>query len=178
MNFHKNEKILFNKPRHIKRKHLKGKDTLSIYERTHDLSLGDNSSLLLLEYSEEFPTIMSNFGMGSRIINYYRRRNVEDSTRPRLEIGETNLLMPQDKSPFSTFGHIDPGETSPALYNGMYKAPLFTQEAKNNDFVVVRNTTGVNGPSWYIRNIEHLRVVGQEFPSAIVIDDPAAHAKI
>ncbi|KAI4200202.1 MAG: hypothetical protein LQ346_002436 [Caloplaca aetnensis] len=174
MSFHKNEKILFNKPRHIKRKHLKGKDTLGIYERTHDLSLGDNSSVLLLEYSEEFPTIMSNFGMGSRIINYYRRRNVEDSTRPRLEIGETNLLMPQDKSPFSTFGHIDPGETSPALYNGMYKAPLFTQEAKNNDFVVVRNTTGVNGPSWYIRNIEHLRVVGQEFPS---VDVPGPHSR-
>ncbi|KAL8762393.1 MAG: hypothetical protein Q9184_001607 [Pyrenodesmia sp. 2 TL-2023] len=174
MSFHKNEKILFNKPRYIKRKHLKGKDTLGIYERTLDLSLGDNSSVLLLEYSEEFPTIMSNFGMGSRIINYYRRRNAEDSTRPRLEIGETNLLMPQDKSPFSTFGHIDPGETSPALYNGMYKAPLFTQEAKNHDFVVVRNTTGVNGPSWYIRNIEHLRVVGQEFPS---VDVPGPHSR-
>ncbi|KAL9031535.1 MAG: hypothetical protein Q9196_000430 [Gyalolechia fulgens] len=174
MSFRTNEKILFNKPRHVKRKHLKGRETHSVYGNTRDLSLGDNSSVLLLEYSEEFPTIMSNFGMGSRIINYYRRRSAEDSSRPKLEIGETNLLMPQDKSPFSMFGHIDPGEVSPALYNGMYKAPLFPQEPKSYDFVVVRNTTGVHGPSWYIRNIEHLRVVGQEFPS---VDVPGPHSR-
>ena len=174
MSFHRNEKILFNKPRHVKRKHLKGKDVLSIFGNTHDLSLGDNSSILLLEYSEEFPTIMSNFGMGSRIINYYRRKGAEDSSRPRYEIGETNLLMPQDKSPFSIFGHIHPGETLPALYNSMYKSPLFTQEPKGHDFVIVRNTTGVHGPSWYIRNMEHLRVVGQEFPS---VDVPGPHSR-
>ncbi|KAL8817226.1 MAG: hypothetical protein Q9223_003907 [Gallowayella weberi] len=174
MSFHRNEKILFNKPRYVKRKHLKGKDTHSLFAETRDLSLADNSSLLLLEYSEEFPTIMSNFGMGSRIINYYRRKNPEDSSRPKLEIGETSLLMPQDKSPFSMFGHIDPGEISPALYNGMYKAPLFTQQPKSSDFVVVRNTTGVSGPSWYIRAIEHVRVVGQEFPS---IDVPGPHSR-
>ncbi|KAL8993783.1 MAG: hypothetical protein Q9169_006088 [Polycauliona sp. 2 TL-2023] len=174
MSFHKNEKILFSKPRFVKRKHLKGKDTHSLFGTTQELSLGDNSSVLLLEYSEEFPTIMSNFGMGSRIINYYRRKSPEDSSRPKLEIGETNLLMPQDKSPFSMFGHIDPGEISPALYNGMYKAPLFTQQPKNNDFVVVRNTTGVHGPYWYIRTIEHIRVVGQEFPS---VDVPGPHSR-
>ncbi|KAL9593256.1 MAG: hypothetical protein Q9219_007628, partial [cf. Caloplaca sp. 3 TL-2023] len=174
MSFHRNEKILFHRPRHIKRKHLKGKDTHTMYGNTHDLSLGDNSSLLLLEYSEEFPTIMSNFGMGSRIINYYRRKSPEDNSRPKLEVGETNLLMPQDKSPFSIFGHIDPGELAPALYNGMYKAPLFIQEPKIHDFVVVRNTTGVQGPSWYLRNIEHIRVVGQEFPS---VDVPGPHSR-
>ncbi|KAL8738763.1 MAG: hypothetical protein Q9181_000518 [Wetmoreana brouardii] len=174
MSFHRNEKILFSRPRHVKRKHLKGRDTHNLFGTTHDLSLGDNSSVLLLEYSEEFPTMMSNFGMGSRIINYYRRRSAEDSSRPKLEIGETNLLMPQDKSPFSMFGHIDPGEVSPALYNGMYKAPLFTQEPKHHDFVVVRNTTGVNGAAWYMRAVEYLRVVGQEFPS---VDVPGPHSR-
>lgn len=174
MSFHRNEKILFSKPRHVKKKYLKGRDTHSLFGTTHDLSLGDNSSVLLLEYSEEFPTMMSNFGMGSRIINYYRRRSAEDSSRPKLEIGETNLLMPQDKSPLSNFGHIDPGEVTPALYNGMYKAPLFTQEPRSNDFVVVRNTTGVHGPAWYIRPVEHLRVVGQVFPS---VDVPGPHSR-
>ncbi|KAL8689058.1 MAG: hypothetical protein Q9218_005183 [Villophora microphyllina] len=174
MSFHRNEKILFNKPRYIKKKHSKGKDTHSLFGTTHDLSLGDNSNALLLEYSEEFPIMMSNFGMASKIINYYRRRSAEDSSRPKLDIGETNLLMPQDKSPFSTFGHIDPGEVSPALYNGMYKAPLFSQEPRNTDFLVIRNTTGVNGPTWYIRNTEHLRVVGQEFPS---VDVPGPHSR-
>ncbi|KAI4251445.1 MAG: hypothetical protein LQ352_004845 [Teloschistes flavicans] len=174
MSFHRNEKILFNKPRYIKKKHFKGKDTRSLFGTTHDLSLSDNSNALLLEYSEEFPTMMSNFGMASKIINYYRRRSAEDSSRPKLDIGETNLLMPQDKSPFSTFGHIDPGEVCPALYNGMYKAPLFPQDPKHTDFLVIRNTTGVSGPTWYIRPIEHLRVVGQEFPS---VDVPGPHSR-
>ena len=174
MHFHRHEKILFNKPRTIKKKHLKGRDLGDVFGTTQDLSLGDNSNLLLLEYSEEFPTIMSNFGMGSRIINYYRRRSAEDSYRPKLDIGETNLLMPQDKSPFSMFGHIDPGETSPALYNGMYKAPLFRHDPNTTDFVVVRNTTGVGGPSWYIRNVENIRIVGQEFPS---VDVPGPHSR-
>ncbi|KAL9576536.1 MAG: hypothetical protein Q9212_007017 [Teloschistes hypoglaucus] len=174
MSFHTNEKILFSKPRYVKKKHLKGKDTRSLFGTTHDLSLSDNSNALLLEYSEEFPTMMSNFGMASKIINYYRRRSAEDSSRPKLDIGETNLLMPQDKSPFSSFGHIDPGEVCPAVYNGMYKAPLFSQAPKNTDFLVIRNTTGVNGPTWFIRPIEHLRVVGQEFPS---VDVPGPHSR-
>lgn len=172
--FQRNEQIAFSKPRTVKRKHLKGKDVRKIFESTKDLSLGDNSNLLLLEYSEEYPTMMSNFGMGSRLINYYRRKNMEDVSRPKLEVGETAVLLPQDKSPFSVFGHIDPGQIVPALYNGMFRAPIFKQYPKSNDFVVVRNTTGVEGPTWYIRVIENLHIAGQEFPS---IDVPGPHSR-
>jgi transcription initiation factor TFIID subunit 1, fungi type len=136
--------------------------------------LGDNSHMLLLEYSEEYPTMLSNFGMGSRLINYYRRKNMEDISRPKLDVGETAVLLPQDKSPFSVFGHIDPGQITPALYNSMFKAPVFRQEAKPTDFVVVRNTTGLEGPFWYLRSIENLHVVGQEFPS---VDVPGPHSR-
>lgn len=172
--FQRNEQIAFGKPRTIKKKHLKGKDTQAIFGCTRDLSLGDNSNILLLEYSEEHPIMMSNFGMGSRLINYYRRKNMEDISRPKLEIGETMVLLPQDKSPFFVFGHIDPGQITPALYNGMFRAPVFKQLAKPTDFLVIRNTTGVEGPSWYIRNIENLHVVGQEFPS---VDIPGPHSR-
>jgi transcription initiation factor TFIID subunit 1 len=130
--------------------------------------------MLLLEYSEEYPTMLSNFGMGSRLINYYRRKNMEDISRPKLDVGETAVLLPQDKSPFSVFGHIDPGQMTPAVYNSMFKAPVFRQEAKPTDFVVVRNTTGLDGPSWYIRSAENLHVVGQEFPS---VDVPGPHSR-
>ena len=172
--FQRNEQIAFSKPRTVKRKHLKGKDVRKIFESTRDLSLGDNSNLLLLEYSEEHPTMMSNFGMGSRLINYYRRKNMEDVSRPKLEVGETAVLLPQDKSPFSVFGHIDPGQIAPALYNGMFRAPIFKQYPKFNDFVVVRNTTGIDGPTWYIRVIENLHIAGQEFPS---VDVPGPHSR-
>ncbi len=174
MKFNRNEQIAFSKPRVVKRKHVKGKDARTIFEKTKDLSLGDNSNVLLLEYSEEYPTILSNFGMGSRLINYYRRKNMDDISRPKLEIGETAVLLPQDKSPFSVFGHIDPGQITPALYNSMYRAPIFRQDAKNTDFLVIRNTTGVDGTTWYLRNIENLQLVGQEFPS---VDVPGPHSR-
>ena len=172
--FMRNEHVTFSKPRAIKRKHLKGKDTQSIFGSSKDLSLADNSNVLLLEYSEEYPTMMSNFGMGSRLINYYRRKNMDDNSRPKLDIGETTVLLPQDKSPFSLFGHIDPGQITPAIYNSMYKAPIFKHQAKPSDFLVIRNRSGVEGHTYYMRNIENIHVVGQEFPS---IDVPGPHSR-
>lgn len=153
---------------------MKAKAAHDVYARSKDLSLGDNSTVLLLEYSEEHPAMMSNMGMGSRIINYYRRRTTDDITRPKLDIGDLAVLMPQDKSPFSLFGHIDPGETTPTLSNAMYKAPVFPQVARNTDFLVVRSTTGVEGSKWYMRSIDNLRVVGQEFP---LVDIPGPHSR-
>lgn len=153
---------------------MKGKAAQDIYLRSEDLSLGDNSTNLLLEYSEEHPAMLSNMGMGSRIINYYRRKTIDDNTRPKLDIGDPAVLMPQDKSPFSLFGHIDPGEITPTISNAMYKAPIFPQKARNTDFLVVRSTTGVHSSKWYMRNIDNLRVVGQEFPS---VDIPGPHSR-
>lgn len=174
LSFRPNEHVRFSKPDFVKRKNLKGQDTKSIFESTKDLTLGDNSNVLLLEYSEEYPTMMSNFGMGSRLVNYYRRKNVEDTSRPKLDVGETAVLMPQDKSPFALFGDVDPGETVPAIHNAMFRAPLFKQTPKSTDFLVVRNTTGVDGSNWYMRNIENLFVVGQEFPS---VEVPGPHSR-
>ncbi|EEP76176.1 conserved hypothetical protein [Uncinocarpus reesii 1704] len=174
LTFFPNLPITFKKPAVIKRKHQKGKDAKSLYDSTKSLSLADNSHVLLLEYSEEHPMMMSNFGMGSRVINYYRKKNAEDSMRPKGEIGETAVLLPEDKSPFSTFGHVDPGETTTAIATGMFLAPVFRQESKNTDFLVVRNSTGVDGASYYLRNIENLYVAGQQFPS---VDVPGPHSR-
>ena len=120
---------------------------------------------MLLEYLEEHPTVLSNFGMGNKIINYYRRKDVDDATRPKSDIGETNVLLPEDRSPFAQFGSVDPGETVPTLHNAMYRAPIFKHEPKSTDFLVIRNTTGVTGTSWHIRNIDYIYTVGQQLPS-------------
>ena len=153
---------------------MKGKTTQDIFRTTKDMSLNDNSNVLLLEYSEEHPVMMSNFGMGSRLVNYYRRKNMEDTTRPKLDIGETAVLLPQDKSPFSIFGHVDPGQITPTLHNSMYRAPVFKQEPKPTDFLMIRNATGIDGVNWYLRNIENINVVGQQFPS---VDVPGPHSR-
>ena len=170
----RNEYVLFGKPKFLKRKHLKGKAAPSVFQDSKDLSLGDNSNLLLLEYSEEYPTMISNVGMGNRIMNYYRRKTMEDTSRPKLDVGETAVLLPQDKSPFSIFGHVDPGQATPTLYNSMYRAPVFKQAPRDTDFLVVRNTTGMGGSTWFIKNIESLYAVGQEFPS---VDVPGPHSR-
>ena len=174
MAFNKNEPIIFSKSRVIKRKHIRGKDTKTLFENAKDLTLADNSTALLLEYSEEHPLMMSNFGMGNKVVNYYRKKNMEDKDRPKGEIGETQILLPQDKSPLSLFGNIDPGEVTASIHNHMFRAPIFKQEPKPTDFLVIRNSTGIDGSQWHLRNIDHVNVVGQEFPS---VDVPGPHAR-
>lgn len=164
----------FQRSAYTKRKHQKGKKVKELYANSKDLSLADNSSSVLIEYSEEHPMMMSDFGMGNRIMKYYRRRNKEDNSRPKTDIGETAVLLPEDKSPFHMFGTIDPGETVTTLYNSMYRAPLFEQSPKSQDFIVVRTNTGQGGQHSFIRNIDHLYVAGQEFPA---VDVPGPHSR-
>lgn len=174
MTFPEKGPFYFSKVTKIKRKHQKGKKAQDLYPSTKDLTFGDNSTSLLLEYSEEHPMILSQVGMGTRIINYYRRQTKEDASRPKLDIGETAVLLPEDKSPFSIFGHIDPGETVTAVYNTMYRAPIFEHEPKNQDFLVIRSKTGTHGVHFFMRNVDHIYTVGQEFPSNAV---PGPHSR-
>ena len=167
-------KIFFDKPRSFKRKHLKIKTTQAIFEKSEDVSQADNSNVLLLEHSEEYPAMMSNFGMGSRYINYYRRKDAEDTVRPRHDVGETGVLLPQDKSPFSIFGDVDPGQTVPTIDTGLYRAPIFKHTNSRSDFMLINNRTSSSGRRWFLKNIENLHVVGQQLPSMEV---PGTHAR-
>jgi hypothetical protein len=172
-----NQSIQFSKPGSRKRKAVKNMSTYEIFKETKDLSLSDqNSHATLFEYSEEHPTVLSNFGMGNRVINYYRRKNHDDPERPQPEdkVGDVTVLLPEDRSPFSNFGMVDPGETVRTIHNAMYRAPIFKHETKSTDFLVIRSSTGVSGTSWHIRNIDNLFVVGQQFPS---VEIPGPHSR-
>lgn len=175
LNFRPMMSLYFSKVNRLKRKHQKGKKAKELYASTKDLSFGDNSTSLLMEYSEEHPMILSQVGMGTRIINYYRRQTRDDASRPKLDIGETAVLLPEDKSPFSIFGHIDPGETVTAVYNSMYRAPLFEHQPKAQDFLVIRSHTGMHGSQFFLRAVDHVYAVGQEFPSVAV---PGPHSRV
>ncbi|KAE8147327.1 hypothetical protein BDV25DRAFT_35575 [Aspergillus avenaceus] len=172
--FRPNQSCWFKNPAHFKRKLQRNKDVKDLYDSTRALSLADNSISMLVEYSEEVPMMMSNFGMSNRILNYYRRKDDNDHTRPKPEIGETAVLLPEDKSPFSIFGHVDPGEITPAISNAMYKAPIFEHRPKSTDFLIIRSSTGSGGSSYYIREIDRLYVAGQQFPSQ---DIPGPHSR-
>lgn len=172
-----NQHVTFDKPGMRKKKEARTMSIPEVFKECKDLTLGDfYSTATLIEYSEEQPIVLSNFGMGNRIINYYRRKDAEDQERPTPEdkIGDTTVLLPEDKSPFANFGFVDPGETVRALHNEMYRTPIFKHQPKNTDFLCVRSTTGVNGTTWHLRNIDNLFVAGQQFPSIKV---PTPHSR-
>jgi len=168
-----NKAIRFSKPKNVKRKHLKGRDTRDIFAKAEDLSMGDNSGGLLLEYAEELPIMLSNFGMGNRLINYYRRKDDVDAARPKEEIGETQVLLPQDRSPFANFGFVDPGELVPAIQNSLCRAPIFKHAPRSSDFLVACSTTS-EGNRFFIRNLENVHNVGQQLP---LVEIPGKHSR-
>lgn len=169
-----NTTIHFTKLKLRKRKRDKGKHIQHLLNKTTDLTLGDSAQFFLLEYSEEFPLMLSNFGMGSKIINYYRKANAEDQSRPKLPTGETNVLGTQDRSAFWNFGFVEPGKIVPTLYNKMIRAPVFKHEPESTDFLLIRSTGGGKGQRFYLRSIPHLFTVGQTFPVTVV---PGPHSR-
>jgi hypothetical protein len=172
-----NQSVSFDKPGMRKKKEARTMSIADVFRESKDLTLGDfYSTATLIEYSEEQPIVLSNFGMGNRIINYYRRKDaeVQEKSSPEDKIGDTTILLPEDKSPFANFGFVDPGETVRALHNEMYRTPIFKHQPKNTDFLCVRSTTGVHGTTWHLRNIDNVFVAGQQFPSIKV---PTPHSR-
>ncbi|KAJ1934284.1 hypothetical protein GGF37_006422, partial [Kickxella alabastrina] len=111
--------------------------------------------------------------MGSVFVNYYRKRGPQDQAFPKVDLGELFILDVADISPFLNFGNIEPGQVVPALYNNMFRAPLFPQKARQTDFLVVKHVA--KGEStWYVRNIRYQYVVGQTYPLQEV---PAPHSR-
>lgn len=169
-----NTTIHFSKIKQRKRKRDKGKKIQELLNKTTDLTLGDSAQFFLLEYSEEFPLMLSNFGMGSKIINYYRKSSNEDQSRPKLSTGETHVLSLQDRSAFWNFGFVEPGKIVPTLYNKLIRAPVFKHEPSSKDFLLIRSTGGSQGQRYYLRSIPHQFTVGQTFPVDII---PGPHSR-
>jgi hypothetical protein len=85
-----NVEVRFSRIRTGKKKKDKGGRTLGrggnigeILHRTSDLSLADKSNFVLWEFSEEHPPIIQNFGMGSVLVNYYRKKHEKDDHIPK-----------------------------------------------------------------------------------------------
>lgn len=101
------------------------------------------------------------------------------------------MIEPQDESPFMKFGSVSSGQTVPALYNNLIRAPLFRHKAYSTDFLVIRyvvqkvpvasytrligSRTSTKGETkCYIREISNLFVVGQTYP---VTEVPGPHSR-
>lgn len=92
MQFPSNIPLSFSKVRSSRKKKddrgksKKAKDPSEVLHSTRDLTLKDTSSFVLYEYSEEYPPIMSNLGMGSLLVNYYRKKDPKDEHIPKVSL--------------------------------------------------------------------------------------------
>lgn len=166
--------ICFSKLKIRKKKKDRGKTPQEIFSRSSDLTVADTGYIIAMEYSEEAPGILSNFGMGSKLINYYRKEKEDDNSRPKAPLGETHVLGVEDRSPFWNFGHVAKGDFVPTLYNNMIRAPIFKQEAKSTDFLMIRSQGCGNHQRYYLRPLDHLFAVGNIFPA---VEVPAPHSR-
>jgi len=167
--------VHFGKQQKVSRKERKSKRVQEQFASSKDLMLNDNAAAALFEYCEEMPAVLSNFGMGSKVINYHRLKAKDDDERPaKLDIGEQSILLPDDRSPFANFGAVNPGETVPTIHNAMFRAPIFKHAPRATDFLIGRSTTGSTGSVYHIKKLDHLYVVGQTFPLTEV---PGPHSR-
>ncbi|CAG8443224.1 12267_t:CDS:10 [Funneliformis mosseae] len=167
------QEIHFNKMKKIKKKKLRNREAM---KKPKDLTLKDKSDYVLFEYSEEYPPILSNIGMGTLLLNFYRKKDPKDSFLPKLDIGGPVVLDVIDESPFMNFGNVERGQIISALYNNLIRAPLFRHDVNDTDFLIIRNTN--KGRSkYFIRELKNLFVVGQTFPMQEVPSPPSRKAK-
>ncbi|RKP00158.1 hypothetical protein CXG81DRAFT_13565, partial [Caulochytrium protostelioides] len=129
-----------------------------------DISLRDTSKFQLFEYSEEYPSLMSNTGMATLLYNYYRKRDEKDTTTPEDPIGLPFALEPGDASPFGLFGRVREGEVVKALSNNLFRAPVWRHETRSLDFLLIR-TASRGAHKYYVRPLDGAFVVGQTLPS-------------
>ncbi|XP_055893415.1 transcription initiation factor TFIID subunit 1-like isoform X2 [Biomphalaria glabrata] len=124
------------------------------FMRTPQDLTGMDGELILAEYSEEFPPLMMQVGMASKIKNYYKRKPGKDSNPPTFKYGE---LAYAHTSPF--VGALKPGNCLQALENNMFRSPIYEHNLPPSDFLVIRTRHG-----YYIREVETIYTVGQEGP--------------
>ncbi|WVQ97109.1 hypothetical protein IAU59_004219 [Kwoniella sp. CBS 9459] len=147
-------------------------DPAERFKTTKDLSLTEKGPYVLLEFSEEYPPIMSGYGMGTTIVNYYRKKDDKDEHVPKLDFGQPSILNPGDAEPF-LLGYVDRGAVTQVIHNNLVRAPIFRHTPETTDFLVIRQT--VNGhSSYHLRAINNLFTVGQTVPNESEVHGPHA----
>nr|XP_022324480.1 transcription initiation factor TFIID subunit 1-like isoform X2 [Crassostrea virginica] len=118
-----------------------------------DLS-GMDGELIMAEYSEEYPPLLMQVGMATKIKNYYKRKPGKDSQPPAYKYGELSYAH---TSPF--LGTLFPGNAIQAFENNMFRAPIYEHKVPDTDFVIIRNRQ-----NYFIREVNTIYTVGQECP--------------
>ncbi|XP_051902895.1 transcription initiation factor TFIID subunit 1 isoform X2 [Hippocampus zosterae] len=124
------------------------------FMRTPQDLTGKDGDLILAEYSEEYPPLIMQVGMATKIKNYYKRKPGKDPGAPDCKYGETVYCH---TSPF--LGSLHPGQLLQAFENNLFRAPIYLHKMPETDFLVIRTRHG-----YYIRELVDIMVVGQACP--------------
>ncbi|WOO83710.1 Putative transcription initiation factor TFIID subunit [Vanrija pseudolonga] len=142
------------------------------FKTTKDLSLTEKGPFVLLEFSEEYPPIMSGYGMGTTIVNYYRKKDDKDEHVPKLDLGQPSILNVGDAEPF-LLGYVDAGKVTQVIHNNLLRAPIFQHKPETTDFLIIRQT--INGHvQYHVREIKDIFTVGQTVPNESEVPGPHA----
>uniref|UniRef100_A0A8D0DEX1 Transcription initiation factor TFIID subunit n=1 Tax=Sander lucioperca TaxID=283035 RepID=A0A8D0DEX1_SANLU len=124
------------------------------FMRTPQDLTGKDGDLILAEYSEEYPPLIMQVGLATKIKNYYKRKPGKDPGAPDCKYGETVYCH---TSPF--LGSLHPGQLLQAFENNLFRAPIYLHKMPETDFLVLRTRHG-----YYIRELVDIVVVGQQCP--------------
>ncbi|XP_055499648.1 transcription initiation factor TFIID subunit 1 isoform X1 [Leucoraja erinacea] len=124
------------------------------FMRTPQDLTGKDGDLILAEYSEEYPPLMMQVGMATKIKNYYKRKPGKDPGAPDCKYGETVYCH---TSPF--LGSLHPGQLLQAFENNLFRCPIYLHKMPETDFLVIRTRQG-----YHIRELVDIFVVGQQCP--------------
>ncbi|XP_038632195.1 transcription initiation factor TFIID subunit 1 isoform X2 [Scyliorhinus canicula] len=124
------------------------------FMRTPQDLTGKDGDLILAEYSEEYPPLMMQVGMATKIKNYYKRKPGKDPGAPDCKYGETVYCH---TSPF--LGSLHPGQLLQAFENNLFRCPIYLHKMPETDFLVIRTRQG-----YHVRELVDIFVVGQQCP--------------
>ncbi|KAL0591983.1 hypothetical protein ABG067_000636 [Albugo candida] len=109
-------------------------------KKSSDLNPTAGGKLIMVEYTEQNPPILSNLGMASRVLHYWRPPEDDDDhvlgkkktkkakpKPPEMPMGQVISLGDHDESPF--VGDIPPGRVVTSLNSKLYKIPIFRHKA-------------------------------------------------
>ncbi|KYQ88850.1 putative protein serine/threonine kinase [Tieghemostelium lacteum] len=125
--------------------------------------------VVLMEFFDQYPFLLSNVGMGCRIRNYYKKKDQNDTPILNFEDGEDVHLEHNDMSPF--MGDIQPGTAVQGVHNNLFKAPIHAHNPNQTDFLLVRSK---DVKKWYIRDLFTTYTIGQNLPE---IEVPGPNSK-
>ncbi len=130
----------------------------------NDIVSALKGDIIFAEYSEQYPPLMMQIGMATRIKNYYKRKLGKDDGLPQMEYGESVYAH---TSPF--LGQLKAGDCLQTLENYLFRSPIYLHSMPQTDFLLIRTENG-----YFIRSIKDIFTVGQECP---LIEVPGPNSK-